>query len=132
VPLAVDAPEPAVVAVQLGDVERPAVTFGDPEQGRHPGPRGRRQQRPHRPGVDAQGALRAGAGIDRPGQGELGEHGQLAALDAGLVEGGQVPGQVAVEVALLGAGGGEQDPHPSPPGGTDRLPGRPIQRSSTA
>jgi hypothetical protein len=51
------------------------------------------------------------AGVDRPGQGELGEHGHVAALDPGLLEHGQVPGQVAVEVALLGVDGGEQDPH---------------------
>jgi hypothetical protein len=103
------------VAVQLGDVERPAVALGDPEQRGHAGPRGRLQQGPHRPGVDGQGPPGVGAGVDRPGQGELGEHRQVAALDAGLLEGGPVPGQVALEVALLGVQGGEQDPHPFPP-----------------
>jgi len=132
VPLAVDAAEPAVVAVQLGDVKGLAVTLGDPEQGRHPGPGGRGQQRPHGPGVDGHRPFGMGPGVDRAGQGELGEHGQLAALDPGLLEGGQVPGQVGVGVALAGVGGGEQDPHPSLLSCTDRLLGRPIQRSSTA
>jgi hypothetical protein len=72
------------------------------------------------------------AGIDRPGQGELGEHRELAALHPGLLEQGHVPGQVGGQIALPGVHGGEQDPHPVPPEQGDRLPKRRTLRSSTA
>jgi hypothetical protein len=115
VAFAVDAAEAAVVAVELGDVERRAGALGDAEHRRDPGPPGRGEQRPHRLGLDRQGPLGVGAGVDRPGQRELGEHRQLAALGAGLLEHGQVPGQVAAEVTLPGLGGGQQDPQSVPP-----------------
>jgi hypothetical protein len=92
-----------------------AGPLGDAEHRRHPHPPGRGQQRPHRLGLDRQGPLGMSAGVDRPGQRELGEHRQLAALGPGLLQHGQVPGQVAVEVALLGLGGGHQDAQPVPP-----------------
>jgi hypothetical protein len=96
------------------------------------GARGALQQRPHRLGADGQRPAGMAARVDRPGEGELGEHRQLAALDPGELERGQVPRQVAVQVALLGVHGGEQHPHLILLSSRDRLPGRRIQRSSTA
>jgi hypothetical protein len=104
--------------------------LGDPEQGGHAGPPGPLQQGQDRLGVEGQRPLRVAAGVDRPGERELGEHGQVAALGPGLVEDGQVSGQVAVEVARRGVDGGEQDPHSDPPD-QRRLPERRIQRNAT-
>jgi len=115
VALAVDAAEAAVVAVQLGDVEQRPGALGDAEHRGHARPRGRLQQRPHRLGVDGQRPLGVPARVDRPGERELGEHRDLAALDPGLLEHGRMRRQVAVEVALRGVQGGEQDPHDIPP-----------------
>jgi len=115
VALAVDAAESAVVAVQLGDVEHGAGVLGDAEHRGHARPRGRLQQRPHRLGVHGQGPLGVPARVDRPGQRELGEHRELAALHPGLLEHGRMRRQVAGEIALPGVQGGEQDPHQVPP-----------------
>jgi hypothetical protein len=69
----------------------------------------------HRLCVDGQRPLGVPARVDRPGQRQLGEHRDLAALDPGLLEHGRMRRQVAVEIALLGVQGGEQDPHHIPP-----------------
>jgi hypothetical protein len=108
---AVDPAEPAAVPVHLGDVEGRPGALGDAEDRGHAGPPGSLQQRPHRLGVQGQRPPGMAAGVDRAGQRELGEHRDLAALGPGLVEHGQVPGQVAVQVALGGVDGGEQDAH---------------------
>jgi hypothetical protein len=115
--LAVHAAQAAAVAVHLGDVERRAGALGDAEHRGHAAAEGALQQRPHRLGVDGHRPLGPPAGVDRPGQRELREHRQVAALGPGLPEHGQVPCQVAVEVALLGVDRGQQDPHPVPPAG---------------
>jgi hypothetical protein len=132
VTLAVDAAEAAVVAVQLGDVEGGSGPLGDAEHRGHARPPRRLQHGPHRRGVDGQGALGVPARVDRPGERELWEHRQLAALHPGPLEHGPVPGQVAGQIALLGVQGGDQDPHHVPPARGDELPEHLAQRSPTA
>jgi hypothetical protein len=132
VALAVHPAEAAAVAEHLGDVERRAGALGDAEHRGHAAAEGPLQQGPHRLGVDAQGPLGMPAGVDRPGQRELREHRQVAALGPGLLEHGQVPCQVAVEVALLGVDRGQQDPHPRSPAGQSGRSGWGMVRSTLA
>jgi hypothetical protein len=124
--------EAAVVAVQPGDVEGGSGPLGDAEHRGHARPPGRLQHGPHRRGVDGQGALGVAARIDRPGERELGEHREPAALHPGLLEHGPVPGQVAGQIARLGVQGGAQDSHHVSPARGDGLPEHLTQRSSTA
>jgi hypothetical protein len=102
------------VGVHLGDVERRAGALGDPEHRRHPGPPGRRHQLPDRFGVDRQGTLGVAGRVDRPGQRELREHRDLATLGACLLQHGQVPLQVAGDLAFGGVDRRKQDPHRVP------------------
>ena len=131
VALAVDPAEAAVVAVHLGDVEGRALVLGDPEQGGDAGPPGPLEQGQDRLGVEGQRPPRVAAGVDRPGQRELGEHGDVAALGPGLVEHGQVRARLPSRspFGALTAASRMRTPSLLTSGG---LPGRRIQRSSTA
>jgi hypothetical protein len=100
------------MGVHLGDVERRAGALAEPEHRGHAGPPGRRHQRPDRFRVDRQGMLRVPDRVDRPGQGELREHRDVAALGPRLLQHGHVALQVAGHLALRRVDRRQQDTHP--------------------
>jgi len=110
VTFAVPAAQSTALGVELRDVRAVVRHLADAEDCSDLGPAGGGGEHADRVVSDRQQPLGMPAGVDRSGEGELGEHGHFAVVPRRLVENLEVQAEVGVRAALLGRQGCQQSP----------------------